>query len=126
MAVDPSPEAVTRARASNHPIVLGDLSSETILEVVKPETARMAVLTLSDPVASIRIAEVMRDHHKEMPVLARAISNEHRLDLLQHGVKVALWPEFEAGLELTRQGLLTLHLPAPHEELRKELEDSGE
>ncbi len=126
VAVDPSPEAVTRARASNHPIVLGDLSSETILEVVKPETARMAVLTLSDPVASIRIAEVMRDHHKEMPVLARAISNEHRLDLLQHGVKVALWPEFEAGLELTRQGLLTLHLPAPHEELRKELEDSGE
>lgn len=126
VAVDPSPDAVSRARRVGHDIVLGDMSAETILEVVKAEKARMAMLCLTDPVASIRIAEVLHEHHPHLPVLARAVSYEHRRDLLDHGVKVALWPEFEAALELVHQGLETLSIPAPTEQLRRDLEGTAE
>lgn len=126
IAVDPSPEAVGRAREAGHPIVLGDLSSETILEVVRPDTARLAVLTLTDPIASVQAAETLHKHHPEMPVLARAISWQHGQDLLRHGATSALWPEFEAALELTRQGLEVLQIKVDRDELRKALEEATE
>ncbi len=125
LAVDPNPNAVQRARAAGHPVLLGDLSSETILEVAQAPQARLVMLTLTDPVASVRSAEAIRKLRPEIPVLARAVSNQHRLDLLEHGARLALWPELETGLELTRQGLVSLKVEADTEELRQELEEGA-
>ncbi|GMU54497.1 MAG: hypothetical protein AMXMBFR33_36430 [Candidatus Xenobia bacterium] len=126
LAVDPNPNVVLRARAAGHPILLGDLSADTILEVAQAQKARLVMLTLTDPVASVRSAESIRKLRPEIPVLARAVSNQHRLDLLAHGARMALWPELETGLELTRRGLITLELESDADELRSELEEGAE
>lgn len=125
-AVDPRPETVRKARELGHPIVLGDLSSETILDVAGAYRARLVVLTMPDPIASNRVAEILRQARPDLPILARGVSQEHCRDLKAHGVRMALWPEFECGLELTRRGLLHLDLPADEEALRAELEQTPE
>lgn len=124
-AVDPRPEVLRRAKEFNHPIILGDLSSETILEAAGSHRARLAVLTMPDPISSNRVAEILLHVRPDLPVLARGVSQEHCRDLLAHGAKMALWPEFECGLELTKQGLRSLGLPADEDVLRAELENDG-
>ncbi|MCE7869642.1 hypothetical protein DYH09_04600 [bacterium CPR1] len=124
---DPSgrPEVLSRARQLNHRVELGDLSSETILDACGAYRARLAVLTMPDPLASTRVAEILHQARPDLPVLARGVSQEHCRDLREHGVRMALWPEFECGLELTKQGLLSLGLPVNEEVLRTELENDG-
>ncbi|GMU57747.1 MAG: hypothetical protein AMXMBFR33_68930 [Candidatus Xenobia bacterium] len=124
-AVDPRPEVLSRARQFNHRVVLGDLSSETILDACGAYRARLAVLTMPDPLASTRVAEILHQARPDLTVLARGVSQEHCRDLREHGVRMALWPEFECGLELTKQGLLSLGLPADEDVLRTELENDG-
>jgi CPA2 family monovalent cation:H+ antiporter-2 len=102
VAVDPRPDAVRKARELGHRIVLGDLSSETILDVAGAFRARLVVLTMPDPIASNRVAEILRHARPDLPILARGVSQEHCRDLKAHGVRMALWPEFECGLELTK------------------------
>lgn len=122
-AVDPRPEAVARARSLEHPIILGDLSAETILDVSGAYRARLVVLTMTDPCASTRVAKILHQARPDLPILARGVSQEHCRDLLACGASLALWPELECGLELTRQGLLSLDLPADSRLLRSEFEN---
>ncbi len=124
-AIDPRPEMLGKARSFNHRLILGDLSSETILDAAGAFRARLVVLTMPDPIASNRVAEILRRARPDLTVLARGVSQEHCRHLLAHGARMALWPEFECGLELTKQSLLSLDLPTDEGLLRGELENEG-
>jgi CPA2 family monovalent cation:H+ antiporter-2 len=54
----------------------------------------------------------VRRHYPTVHIVARAEGIEHLKMLHDHGVYEAVQPEFEAGLEMTRQALLHLRVSA--------------
>ena len=111
LVVDEHLERAREARASGLHSVSGDATSEPILEAAGVSRARLVVLTVSDPLASVLIMERIREHHPTLQVLARASGVEHVEALCRAGASAAYVPELEAGVELVREALGALGLP---------------
>jgi len=117
---------VERSRAEGLPVVYGDASHEIVLHAAEICTARLLVVTTPDVVvARSIIANAKRCNHK-LDVVARTSDSSFLPIFEELGVSSVVLPEFEAGLEMTRQSLLHLRVPAPEiqrhtESLRQDL-----
>jgi len=99
------------------PIIYGDASQRVLLEAAQIEHARMLLITVP---ATIIVERIVQEAHKINPglnIVARAEGIEQMKSLHAQGVYEVVQPEFEAGLEITRQALLHLNIPAV--EIRK-------
>jgi CPA2 family monovalent cation:H+ antiporter-2 len=58
------------------------------------------------------IVDHVREQNRDVHIVARASGMEQMHQLHEHGVYEVVQPEFEAGLEMTRQALLHLRFPS--------------
>lgn len=103
---------VTQAQAANWPVIYGNASQEVVLEAAGIAHARLFLITTPSIVVTQAIVDQVRRHHPDLHIVARAESIEQMHSLHDRGVYEVVQPEFEAGLEITRQALLHLHVPA--------------
>lgn len=98
-------------KAAKFPVIYGDMSQPTALEVSKVQDARLLLITI--PSVSISQAIVKQAHHLKpgLHIVARAEGVEQMRELYDVGVYMAVLPEMEAGLEIARQTLLHLEIP---------------
>jgi CPA2 family monovalent cation:H+ antiporter-2 len=126
VVVDPNPGRADEARDAGYPVVYGDAAAEPVLEATGVRRAQLVIVTVPDPVGARLVVERVRSINPNVHVVARTTTVEQLEELGRLGVYEAVHPESEAGLELGRQALSHLGVPAGDvqrfaDEVRREL-----
>jgi CPA2 family monovalent cation:H+ antiporter-2 len=93
------------------PVIYGDASQPIVLEASNIEKARLLLITTPAIVVTQAIVHHVQQINPHLNIVARAEGMEQMATLYSKGVHMVVQPELEAGLELTRQALLNLHVP---------------
>lgn len=110
-AVDLDRVKVREARQRGEPVVLGDAARREILEHVHVGSARVVVLSLSDPAAVRRALVLVRQLGHEPYVLARARRLDEIDELGKLGADEVMADELEMSIELVGRVLQRFHVP---------------
>jgi glutathione-regulated potassium-efflux system protein KefB len=109
-ALDASPQQVEVVRKFGAKIYYGDASRHEILEAAQTGNARALVLAVDDVEASVRIAQMVRQHYPRVPIYARARDRRHTHRLMDVGVTAVRRETFLSSIELTHDLLRGLGL----------------
>ena len=101
-----------QAKATAWPIIFGDASQEIVLEAAGIAHARLLLITVPAVITARTIVDRVHHLYPTLHIVARAEGVEQMHTLHDRGVYEVIQPEFEAGLEMTRQALYHLHIPA--------------
>jgi len=104
-------QRLVECKNSNFPVVYGDMTHITVLEVSKLEAARLLLITTPSIITAQSIVKQAHTINPELRIIARADGVEQTRALYENGVYMAVMPEMEAGLEIARQALLHLEMP---------------
>jgi glutathione-regulated potassium-efflux system protein KefB len=99
-ALDVSPEQVDFVKKFGSKVFYGDASRPDILAAAGADKARAFVLAIDDVEASMRTAQMVKEHYPSLPIYARARNRNHAHRLLDLGVKVVHRETFAASLEM--------------------------
>ncbi|MCA9639690.1 MAG: cation:proton antiporter, partial [Myxococcales bacterium] len=102
------------------PTVYGDATHALVLEAAQVEHACLLVVTTPGIVTAEAIVERARRANAELDVVARSSERELVERLRELQVTEIVSPELEASVEMTRQALLFLGLPATEIQRRTE------
>lgn len=103
---------VEQVRTAGFPVIFGDASHEIVLEAAKIEKARLLLITTPAIVVARTVVNHARAVKPDLEIVARADGIEQMKTLQAAGVSGVVQPEFEAGLEMTRQAMLHLNISA--------------
>lgn len=103
---------VEEAKAQGFSVIFGDATQPAVLDAAEIEDARLVLVTVPVVVVALQVVDAVRQINPSLHIVARAEGVEQMQSLHSHGVYEVIQPEFEAGLEMTRQALLHLNLPA--------------
>ena len=112
---------VEQAQKEGWPVIFGDASQPTVLEAAHVESARICLVTTPSIDVTATVVRQIRKLNRSVHIVARASGVKAMAELHSLGVYEVVLPEFEAGLEITRQALLHLHVPA--EEIQRFSDD---
>ena len=111
-ALDSNVAQVDFVRRFGAQIYYGDAGRIDILRAAGGDKARAFVLAIDNVDASLRVAEIVRANFPDLPIYARARDRTHVHKLMDLGVTVIERETFLAALELTKDLLRGLGLPA--------------
>ncbi|MFZ5447169.1 MAG: cation:proton antiporter [Thermodesulfobacteriota bacterium] len=103
---------VEQCKKAGFPVIYGDASQEVVLEAAQVKQACLLLATTPAIAVGQAIVHQAKQLKPSLDILARAEEVELMRALYEQGASLVVQPEFEAGLEMTRQALLHLHLPA--------------
>jgi glutathione-regulated potassium-efflux system protein KefB len=104
-ALDISPDQVNFVNQFGNKIYYGDASRLGILEAAMVKDARAFVLAIDDVEASVRTAQIMRQHFPHVPVYARARNRQHVHRLMDLGIENIERETFLSSLDMTKEVL---------------------
>ena len=99
-ALDISAEQVDFVKKFGSKVFYGDASRADILAAAGADKARAFVLAIDDVDASMRTAEVLKQHYPQLPIYARARNRTHAHRLLDLGVKAVHRETFGSAIEM--------------------------
>ena len=111
---------IEKAKEAGFPIVYGDGSQEIVQEALEIEHASLLVVTIPGIVVARSIISHARKVNNDIRVVARISDPDFFTVFRELDVVDLIHPEFEAGLEMTRQVLLYLRVPVPEIQLQTE------
>ena len=135
LAVENDIDAVLAAREGGYAVLFGDVARGALVDKLTLGSADALVLTMDDPVLSIRLARRIRDQFPNLPIIARARDTDHAARLYRAGVNDAVPEAMEASLQLSEAVLVDIGvamgpvIASIHEkrsELRGEIMAAGE
>lgn len=105
-------------------VIFGDATQEVVLEAASVDKAKLVLLTIPSISGSGAVAEVLSYIAPDVPVIA-LVRNSEQINVLKSFGVTPIFPAFETGLEMTRETLVNLKIPATEvqtfmDELRKE------
>ncbi len=104
--------AVWKARSTGLPVIYGDAGSPVVLEAAGASRARLLLVTVPAVFDTELIVKRARQLNPRLPIVARSAQVSHLEQLRALGVQDLVQPESEAALEIVRQALLHLDIPA--------------
>ncbi len=102
---------VEEAKRAGYSVIFGDATQQIVLEAAEVDEARLVLVTVPSVFTAQLVVDAVRLLNPPLHIVARAEGLEQMQTLHQQGVYEIVQPEFEAGLEMTRQALLHLNLP---------------
>jgi CPA2 family monovalent cation:H+ antiporter-2 len=102
---------VIQVKDKGFPVIYGDASQEIVLNAAGVDDACLVLVTTPSIIDNTNIVTQVRNANKTVSIVARAEGIEQMRTLHDYGVLEVVQPEFEAGLEITRQALLHLRIP---------------
>jgi CPA2 family monovalent cation:H+ antiporter-2 len=115
--IEMNPETVKREQHKGEPILFGDASSPLILEEAGLETARVAVVAISDILATRTVTQTIREMRKDIYVIVRTRFYNEVNEIYAMGADLVIPEEFETSVEIFTR-VLTKYL-IPQEEIEK-------
>jgi len=103
---------IDAARQEGLPIVFGDAAQHAVLRGAGIGRARLLLVTTPDLATARAMVDYARQVNPEIDVVVRAEGRTAITALHEMGVAEIVQPELEASLEMTRQALLHLRMPA--------------
>lgn len=104
-------QRMLECKTAKFPVIYGDMSQPTALDVSKVQAARLLLITTPSVVTSQSIVKQAHRLKPSLHIIVRAEGIEQSRALYESGVYMAVLPEMEAGLEIARQALLHLEIP---------------
>lgn len=105
------PDLVISARAAGEPIAFGDGTRPEILHEAGIDQARVLVIAISDPVATVRVVSQARALRPDLYVIVRT-RYVAEIDRLYHlGADQVIPEEFETSVEIFAHVLQEFHIP---------------
>ena len=135
IAVDSSIDTVMGARAEGFPILFGDVSRPELVDRLNLGHASALILTMDDPVLTVRLTRKVRSWCPNLTIVARARDAAHAAELYRAGVTDAVPETLESSLQLSEAVLVDLGIAmgpviaSIHEkraELRREIMTMGD
>ena len=112
VAVELDQHRLESCRDAGVAVIFGDAAHPVVLEAAGLARARLLIITTPAPVVTLAVARHARRARPDLHIVARAESEAVLEDLHELGVYEVVMPPMEAGLEITRQALLHLDVPA--------------
>ncbi len=103
---------VRRLKETGIPLIYGDAGQPIVLNAAGIEHAELLIITTPSAIVTKTIVEKSRQVNPKLKIVARAENIDQIQILHDLGVNEVIQPEFEAGLEVTRQALLSLNIDA--------------
>jgi CPA2 family monovalent cation:H+ antiporter-2 len=103
---------VQQARVAALPVVYGDASNAVVLQAANLTRARALLVTVPAYSDARAIVETARRVRPDLAIIASAEGPEAVEGLYALGVEEVTSPEFEAAIEMTREALVRLNVPA--------------
>ena len=111
LVIDSNAERIEELNRRGIPSLYGDASNSEVLTHAELEHARALVVAGPDESASELVVASARDLAPELPIIARATTEEGIRHLADLGAQDVIHPELEGGLEIVRHTLLQLNFP---------------
>ncbi|QNE31205.1 sodium:proton exchanger [Sphingomonas sp. NBWT7] len=108
VAVEADIDVVKAARAAGQPVMFGDVIRPELVDRLDLDQARALILTMDDPVLTVRLARRVRALAPELPIIARARDATHAAELYRAGVTDAVPETLESSLQLSEAVLVDL------------------
>lgn len=102
------------------PVLYGDAANSEVLTHAHLEKAKALVVSVPEEAAAELIVSAAHDANPNLPIIARAATEEGIARLAELGARFVIHPELEGGLEMVRHTLLHLGLP------RREVDEYAE
>ncbi|MFC5463020.1 glutathione-regulated potassium-efflux system protein KefC [Massilia niabensis] len=106
--LDHDPDQVELLRGFGWKVFYGDATRVDLLHAAGAAKARALVLAIDDIEDSLALADAVREHFPNLPVLARARNVTHYYQLMDRGVTIIERETFESALHLGRRVLCQL------------------
>ncbi len=100
------------AKGLGYPVIYGDAAKENVLEAAGLQEARLLIVTIPSVLAASEIISIAKSTRKAMDIVVRSASIEASEELYAMQIYEVVQPEFEASMEMLRQALLHLDVPA--------------
>jgi monovalent cation:H+ antiporter-2, CPA2 family len=135
LAIEADVDIVTIARRAGKPVRFGDAARPAMLDSLDLDTASAVVMTMDDPVQTLRLAKTLRGRHPDLTIVSRARDTQHAAELYRAGVTDAVPETLESSLQLSEAVLVDLGvamgpvIASIHEkrdELRAEIKKAGD
>lgn len=135
LAVDSNIDTVAEGRREGIPIIFGDVARHEFIDKLQLGRAGALVLTMDDPVLTVRLTRKVRGWCPGLTIVARARDAQHAAELYRAGVTDAVPETLESSLQLSEAVLVDLGIAmgpviaSIHEkraELRAEIMQLGE
>ena len=111
LVVEADAERAAMLNQRNIPTLYGDAGNSEVLVHAHLEKASALVTTVPDETTSLLVVTAARDLNPQMPILARAATEQGVKMLSEAGADRVVHPELEGGLELVHDTLLSLGFP---------------
>jgi monovalent cation:H+ antiporter-2, CPA2 family len=108
VALEGNVDAVTTGRRSGGDIRFGDARKDATIDALNPSRARAVVLTMNDPVQSVRLTKSLRSRFPDLTIIARARDSDHAAELYRAGATDAVPETLESSLQLSESVLVDL------------------
>jgi CPA2 family monovalent cation:H+ antiporter-2 len=118
--VEADVERVELLNRLNVPVLYGDAANSEVITHAHLEKAKALVVSVPEEAAAELIVSSAHDANPNLPIIARASTEEGIARLGELGARFVIHPELEGGLEMVRHTLLQLGLP------RREVDEYAE
>jgi monovalent cation:H+ antiporter-2, CPA2 family len=108
LAVDADIDNVNAARRDGYTVLFGDVTRSELVDQLQLGHAKALVLTMDDPVLTVRLAKRVRGWVPDLPIIARARDATHAAELYKAGVTDAVPETLESSLQLSEAVLVDL------------------
>ncbi|MCB4768438.1 monovalent cation:proton antiporter-2 (CPA2) family protein [Ancylobacter sp. Lp-2] len=106
--IESDTDAIRDARDFGFKVYYGDGTRLDILHAAGAPEARLIIVAVNDPEASVKIVELIKAEFPLVPVLARAADREHAAELIHAGADFQIRETFESALALSEQALAVM------------------
>ncbi len=108
VAVDADIDGVAAARREGYSVVFGDVARAELVDRLRLGHAKALILTMDDPVLTVRLTRRVRSWVPHIPIIARARDATHAAELYKAGATDAVPETLESSLQLAEAALVDL------------------
>lgn len=108
LAVEADIDVVKAARSAGKSVMYGDVVRAELVDRLNLPGARALVLTMDEPVLTVRLTRRVRALAPELPIVARARDAAHAAELYRAGATDAVPETLESSLQLSEAVLVDL------------------
>jgi monovalent cation:H+ antiporter-2, CPA2 family len=101
-----------QCKTADFPVIFGDVCHEVVLEAANINQAELMLLTIPNITVAQSVVKKSKLVNQKLHIVARAEGTDQMNYLYEKGAFEVVMPELEAGLEIARQALLHLNIPA--------------
>ncbi|TGX56131.1 sodium:proton exchanger [Sphingomonas gei] len=135
LGVDADIDNVNTARKEGYAVLFGDVTRNELVDQLKLGHAKALVLTMDDPVLTVRLTKRVRGWVPDLPIIARARDGAHAAELYKAGATDAVPETLESSLQLSEAVLVDVGIAVgpviasiheKRDEMRKQIKEASD